>query len=155
MPKSRIWHAPEWHHRAFRPENAKKMDIFSFGMVCLWMIFDMGISPGSTGDDRPLISFDAECDPETNCLEIWKTDDEEDKLTLWAASIVPESMGPKQDDILLFFKLALVKEPDKRELDINRLLQLLNPDQYLFGRSINLSRLMSPLTPPRYVYNGK
>lgn len=127
------------------------MDIFSFGMVCLWMLFGVDLPLDSTGDNRRLISFDEDCEPATNCLERWKTDDEKDELTAWAISIIPECIGSKRNDITSFFKSALAKVPQKRELSMNGLLQLLDPARYVWGRRIDVSRLLSPLAPARYV----
>jgi len=39
MPRSMPWDAPEHHHRGFSHYQAMKMDIYSFGMLCLWLIF--------------------------------------------------------------------------------------------------------------------
>ena len=39
MPISRPWTAPEWHHRGFMPAQAAKMDVYSFGMLALWLLF--------------------------------------------------------------------------------------------------------------------
>jgi serine/threonine protein kinase len=39
MPRSQYWVAPEWHHRDFTTAKAMKMDIYSFGMLCLWLLF--------------------------------------------------------------------------------------------------------------------
>lgn len=39
MPKSKYWSAPEHHHRKFRLSDAMKMDVYSFGMLCMWLIF--------------------------------------------------------------------------------------------------------------------
>jgi len=39
MPRSSYWVAPEWHHRGFTTMNAMKMDMYSFGMLCLWLLF--------------------------------------------------------------------------------------------------------------------
>ena len=45
MPFSETWTAPEWHHRGFKPSAAMKMDAYSFGLVCLWIltIFELGV----------------------------------------------------------------------------------------------------------------
>lgn len=32
------WRAPEWHHRFFKIEDAKKQDIYSYGKVCWWVL---------------------------------------------------------------------------------------------------------------------
>ena len=39
MPKSWPWTAPERHHREILPIQARKMDAYSFGMLCLWLLF--------------------------------------------------------------------------------------------------------------------
>lgn len=39
LPQSRPWDAPEFHHQV-RPAQARKMDVFSFGMLCLWLLFE-------------------------------------------------------------------------------------------------------------------
>lgn len=42
LPSSEPWTAPEWHHRHHSFAEARKMDIYSFALVCLW--FFMGES---------------------------------------------------------------------------------------------------------------
>ncbi|PMD20718.1 kinase-like protein, partial [Hyaloscypha hepaticicola] len=37
---SGIWSAPEYHHREFSIAAAKKMDAYSFCLVCLWLLLD-------------------------------------------------------------------------------------------------------------------
>jgi serine/threonine protein kinase len=39
LSRSEPWDAPEWHHRYFMLGDARKTDIYSFGLVCLWMFF--------------------------------------------------------------------------------------------------------------------
>lgn len=39
MPYSGVWTAPEYHHRGISPEQARKMDVYSFGMLCSWLLF--------------------------------------------------------------------------------------------------------------------
>src|SRR5437762_2683252 len=51
LPISWPWVAPEWHQRGFRIHAAKKMDIYSFGMLCFWVLYRdklLGHSPDST-----------------------------------------------------------------------------------------------------------
>jgi serine/threonine protein kinase len=43
MPKSVPWHAPE-HRSSCKPAQGQKMDVFSFGMLCLWTIFEKHLS---------------------------------------------------------------------------------------------------------------
>jgi hypothetical protein len=37
LPKTERWCAPEWHPRHFTIRDAKKTDIYSFGMICAWL----------------------------------------------------------------------------------------------------------------------
>ncbi len=39
LSRSEPWDAPEWHPRYFMLGDAMKADIYSFGLVCLWMFF--------------------------------------------------------------------------------------------------------------------
>ena len=39
LPKSRPWNAPEHHFGGFEAHEAKKTDVYSFGILCLWVIF--------------------------------------------------------------------------------------------------------------------
>lgn len=38
LPCTEEWRAPEWHHRAFRIQDAKKTDIYSFAKICVWVL---------------------------------------------------------------------------------------------------------------------
>ncbi|KAH8587931.1 kinase-like domain-containing protein [Bisporella sp. PMI_857] len=44
VPKSVPWNAPENHNREFLPQAAKEMDAYSFGMLCLWLLFGIDSS---------------------------------------------------------------------------------------------------------------
>jgi len=39
VARTEPWEAPEWHSRGFTLEAAKAMDIYSFGLVCMWLFF--------------------------------------------------------------------------------------------------------------------
>jgi serine/threonine protein kinase len=39
LPRSQPWEAPEYHPRWFTLAAAKKMDMYSFGLLCLWLLF--------------------------------------------------------------------------------------------------------------------
>jgi serine/threonine protein kinase len=47
MPRSRPWNAPE-HCFKCKPVEARKMDLYSFGMLCLWVMFEKHLSNPST-----------------------------------------------------------------------------------------------------------
>jgi serine/threonine protein kinase len=33
------WEAPEWHERYFTARDAKLLDVFSFGVLCFWTLY--------------------------------------------------------------------------------------------------------------------
>ena len=39
LPFSMPWYAPEYHPRRFSFAAAQRSDFFSFGMLCLWLLF--------------------------------------------------------------------------------------------------------------------
>ena len=39
LPKTAPWEAPEHSKDAVSIQDAKKMDAYSFGMLCLWVLF--------------------------------------------------------------------------------------------------------------------
>ena len=44
LPKSRPWNAPEHHFGEFNAQEAKKTDVYSFCMLCLWLLFGNRLS---------------------------------------------------------------------------------------------------------------
>ncbi|KAJ6439093.1 mutator-like element [Purpureocillium lavendulum] len=130
MPKSGIWCAPEWHHRGFRPEAARKMDIFSFGLVCVWMLFGDNLTKSSRDDGR-VVSFEEDCNPAQNLLERWKVDHGKDELTAWALSLVRMRAELSGSDLATFFKSTLAIDPHKREINLSRQLHHLDPARTL------------------------
>ncbi|KAL9615144.1 MAG: hypothetical protein Q9167_000462 [Letrouitia subvulpina] len=45
LPRSKPWNSPEHHYRGVPFWQATKMDIYSFGLVCLWILFGDVLSP--------------------------------------------------------------------------------------------------------------
>lgn len=48
LPSSEPWTAPEWHHRDHSFAQARKMDIFSFALVCLWLLMNESFALGDS-----------------------------------------------------------------------------------------------------------
>jgi serine/threonine protein kinase len=44
LPQSWPWNAPEHHFRPFSISDARKTDIYSLGMLCMWLLFDAQLS---------------------------------------------------------------------------------------------------------------
>lgn len=43
LPRTPPWDAPEWSDRYISVKNAKLMDIYSFGLVCFWILFQSNL----------------------------------------------------------------------------------------------------------------
>ena len=111
MPGSPYWVAPEWHHQfATDVEGAKRMDAYSFGVVCLWLLF-----------------YNTGC--EDNPDRYFYSDAASRKIT---SSFAQDSiMGSvhfndqEKNDLAQFFRLTLASEPCDRNSDFGDLLRLL------------------------------
>lgn len=101
LPGSQPWVAPEWHNRGFVTDftGAKKMDVYSIGMLFLWFLF-------YSGWKRPHINWkrflhDIEVQPIVP-----------DLLEKLSSS---ESMTT---ELHAFFTMALEPDPQKRPHDL-------------------------------------
>ena len=137
MPQNEPWNAPEHHHRHFRPEQAKQMDIYSFGMLCFWLIFEAGSSGGlplpssTTLDGGQIISFER-CRSDKNMILDWKNDDNNNKLVNLVYWLVLEDVrfsSSVKENLMTFFQLTLVSDPQLRCSDLEHVLSLLMPDR--------------------------
>ena len=112
MPKSQPWQAPEWHHRGFGISDAMKMDVFSFGMLCLWLLF-------YTLSDNKETDFFHDLDWGNKRLAL-----------ALAHSHITDAVGLSEEskiDLHRFFQLTLAIEKDMRTLDFRLLLSLIAP----------------------------
>lgn len=108
------------------------MDAYSFGMLCLWIIFgatnDMPAPPEITLCNEEFISFEMPLN-QLNLLQSLKNNDK-DQLYKWAVWLVTEScqINDKTKEALArIFGLILVHDPTKRCVDFECLLHLLAP----------------------------
>ncbi|KAF2814366.1 kinase-like protein [Mytilinidion resinicola] len=44
-PRTPGWCAPEWHPRGFSFKDAKKMDVYSYGLLCAWICLQGKVDP--------------------------------------------------------------------------------------------------------------
>lgn len=118
MPMSWPWVAPEWNEDKFNPLDAKKMDAYSFGMLCLWLILYMSLNnpEGKLEDLRNKHSGN----------------------TYAASTSLIESHGslqaPQKEMLDKLFSLTLVKDPNCRSFDFNQFLGCLTTDRYYFQK---------------------
>jgi serine/threonine protein kinase len=116
VPQSSPWTAPEWHHRGRNYSEIIKMDIYSFGLVCLWLLFDQQCLSN-------MISFKKN---QSRYLEDLKNKDE---LVLIATDFVHRTVQLSHNQVQSLanlFKSCLVSNPNVRESDMDRLLQNLS-----------------------------
>lgn len=126
MPVSRPWNAPEHHPRGFHALNARKMDIYSFGLVCLWLLFEGNYSlpPHSqtSSNDGHFASF----------KDVIKSQKYDGGLLKFSTRLVEEygdfSCGTKQK-LCRFFDCTLNSDPDKRSPCFENFLDLLVPNR--------------------------
>ena len=130
LPKSRPWNAPEHHFGEFNAQEAKKADVYSFGMLCLWLLFGDRLSdiPQTTADGAAgLISFDVP--PFFGGPTLLERLKDEGGLEHIANHLV-ESMPGLDVEYRIrlkdIFSLALPHNPGKRTYDLARVIGLLS-----------------------------
>ena len=130
IPISVPWNAPEHHGGRFRPEQAKQMDVFSFGMLCFWLLFAVGslsnlpLHPGTIPESGQLVTFDP-CKPEKNLLQLWKRNN---KLVDWICWLVCEDVHNDDNTkkrLIRFFQSTLTLASRLRCTDFEQLVGLL------------------------------
>lgn len=123
-PKSVPWNAPEHHHRGFPIQEAKAMDIYSLGLVCLWLLFhgrSVADCMRKFGGGMPeRIEDVGQMFENVALLEQLKAFDTIRKL---ACSLAQEHPLPKvqRNDIADFFNSTLALDPRARILSIAKL----------------------------------
>ena len=136
LPKSEPWNAPEYHGRSMMPEEAQRMDIYSFGLMCFWLLFKAG-SSGDALDPGTLLEPDSFVDferpwSEKNLLQRWKTDPQ-DKIVEWVCWLVRKDQHIDIDiekNLQRFFQSTLAYEPQSRSTDLAKLVGLLDPTRF-------------------------
>ena len=130
LPRSRPWDAPE---HTFGPCNfvaASRMDIFSLGMVCLWLLCHQ-----KAGEETLLLPV-----PDSNAIDIsarfswsrsieqWKESDYLIRLAKSAVLSFENSTNNQQNRLDEFFTSALQITPADREHDVRQLLRIVEED---------------------------
>lgn len=106
MPYSKYWTAPEHHHRGFTPMQARQMDAYSFGMLCLWLAFD-----------RTMVDRADNIREYSEILEEYTPGLNEKSL---------HSSDQVNYSLHTLFKLSLSKDPTQRTADFSSFLELLS-----------------------------
>jgi serine/threonine protein kinase len=127
LPKSRPWNAPEHHFGEFEVYEAKKTDVYSFGMLCLWILvgnrFSADTPTVTIGGRTELISFDGHpAQHKRTMLEQLK---DEDKVGDIACQLMQAMSGFSDEHkvrLKEFFSLATTLNAEKRTSDFEKLL---------------------------------
>lgn len=137
LPESWPWYAPEiYEYPEFSPQQAVKADVFSFGMLCLWFMFEKylsGVLPlpeGAAQLTRSSYTYKSE-DRSFHFLADLK---KEDSLTQLASQLVTVETGLDVDSRQIleqFFRGCLACDPNARDVDIQYLLKHMNIHQYV------------------------
>ena len=121
LPRSQYWTAPEWHHRGFTTSEAKSMDTYSFGMVCLWLLF-----------------YDSRLDKDLVFnQDVFKVYQE--RLSSVSRRCMMEKTEKEAGSIWKFFQLTLANDPGERTHDFEGLLHLLVPLRYVKSNMTSFS----------------
>ena len=112
MPRTPHWTSPEWHHRPMHSASAIRMDFYSFGLLCLWLLF-----------------YNSR---ETESRNFYKDLESDEKISTIAHRWV-DGMKPTDDtlesNLHQLFNLTLAIDPAERCSNLNQLVCLLAPDR--------------------------
>ena len=135
MPKSEPWNAPEHHHRLHLLAQARKMDVYSYGMLCFWFIFEAGV-PGSlpllspsNSDLGQFLSFE-NWQSENNLLQNWKYSS--DQLLEYIMFLIESDQclnSSLKASLTRFFMSTLPFHPDLRAQSLEQPLEFIMSDR--------------------------
>ena len=138
LPKSRPWNAPEHHFGEFNTQEAKKTDVYSFGMLCLWFLFGDRLSgiPQTTADGiAELISFNAHQLGPPTFLELLKGEDKVEDIANNLVESMPGLNVEYRIRLKEVFSLTLSLNPGKRTCDLARVIDLLTQKRQVSPKS--------------------
>ena len=150
LPKSRPWSAPEYHQGEFEVNEAKKTDVYSFGMLCLWLLFGSRLSdvPQTTADGTTgSISFDSP--PflsRSTLLECLKDEGRLENIANHLVESIPGLNVEYKIRLKEFFSLTLPRNPENRTGDLARVIGLLSQNK-LVSPKINLKESLRSSEP--------
>jgi len=134
VPKSWPWSAPEHDYDRLKPAQARKMDVFSFGMLCLWILFERCLSgivplPSEAHWAESYFQGKEKRDLSKRILEDLK---QGDRLVMLAKQLVMaenELSNDTKQVLQQFFSMSLAFDPNQRETDLKQPFGSLTPNQ--------------------------
>ena len=112
MPRTPHWTAPEWHHRPMHSASAIRMDVYSFGLLCLWLLFYHGEET-----QRRNFYKDLESGEETSTLA---------RQLVVEANVMDDDV---RNNLHKLFDLSLALDPAERCSNLGQLVCLLATDR--------------------------
>lgn len=107
---SKLWKAPEWHHRGISPNQARKWDAYSFGLLGLWLLCYNKVAVREPNFKRDV-------------------EDQQQELSHHASELLEatdlEAWG--KQNMQRVFRSTLAQDPVERTADFTDLLELLSP----------------------------
>ncbi|KAH8885906.1 kinase-like protein [Thozetella sp. PMI_491] len=135
LPESKPWFAPEClRYPGFSPQEAVRTDIFSFGMLCLWFIFERhlsGILPSLEGLPPEIACYNYT--GEDRSLKLLAEIKDKGALEQIATSLVmleTDWDDAMKDMLKRFFRQCLPYDPASRAVDMQQLLQHIHDYRY-------------------------
>ncbi|GAB1317155.1 Tetratricopeptide-like helical [Madurella fahalii] len=128
VSRSQPWEAPEWHTGECTLYNAKKMDVYSFGLLCFWLFFkgetltELGL-PSATVDSAFLQSNPSA----TDAVQSLKRDG--NSMLRWSLTLLQkrQDTAPRTRGCLQqVFQLTLARDPEARDVSLENILSLLS-----------------------------
>jgi serine/threonine protein kinase len=123
IPATKPWNAPEWHGRGFKLRAAQALDVYSYGLVCLWM-FCKCIDVELTGElERHLGAQNAEWtvasieEFKANPQYLETLDDDISKSNILDRQIL--------DSLRALFQLTLKRDKTKRAKSLRECIDIL------------------------------
>jgi serine/threonine protein kinase len=153
LPESWPWYAPEiYEYPEFSPQQAVKADVFSFGMLCLWFMFEKyfsGVLP--LPEVVQLMRSSYNYKGESWSFQFLADLKKDDSLTQLASQLVMVETGLDVESRQIldqFFKKCLACDPKSRDVDIQYLLKHINIHQYvLLASAMNFAKYCSRTQP--------
>jgi serine/threonine protein kinase len=133
VPRSEPWEAPERHIRESTLRNAKKMDIYSFGLLCLWIFFkeeylsDLGFPLAKLE-----MAFSGTNREATAAIQAIKK--KEDAMLDWALQLLEKKKAMTDQTrscLEKVFRLTLIHDSNDRDATMETLVQTLSGMQDL------------------------
>ncbi|KAK4218910.1 hypothetical protein QBC37DRAFT_164682 [Rhypophila decipiens] len=125
LPRTLGWTAPEWHDRFFRMQNARRMDVFSFGLIVFWVL----------AWDSTFASVAVEAE-EAEMRRLTDLDFVKGGLLMPHVQDMLRAIPLREEvhrNLTILFQKSLADDPQERASSADELLPLLVPQSHLLG----------------------